>query len=112
VGGLIVVVVVVGTDGDPGVLPGVKVVVVSLIGVPFLRPLTTALEFEPRKELNSSLIFPMTLLSPWSAVRVFILAASLFKSEVVWLNPSPEDPNTKTAAKNIPVIFIMLPPFI
>ena len=83
VGGLIIVVDVTGTAGAPGVALGVDVVLVSVMGVPFLSPLTTALESEPRKELNSPLILPTTLLSPWVAPKVFILPASVFKSVVV-----------------------------
>ena len=109
VGGLIVVVVVAGSGEAPGVLPGVELVVVSVIGVPFLRPVTRALELEPRKELNSPVILPMTLLSPWPAVKVFILAASLFKSVVVWLKANRDEPSTRAAAKNIPDTFITAP---
>src|SRR3989338_4470332 len=60
VGGVIVVVVVMG--GAPGVAPGV--VVVNAMGVPFLRPVTTAFESAPRKELKSELILSTTLAPP------------------------------------------------
>src|SRR6266478_7558240 len=102
-----VVVVTVVVGAPPGVLLGVVVVVVSAIGLPFLRPVTTALELEPRKELKSPLTLPMTLLSPWLAARAFILAASLFKSVVVWLKANPDGPSTRAIAKNIRDIFIV-----
>jgi hypothetical protein len=108
VGGVIVVVVVVGTGGAPEVLLGVAVVVVSVIGVPFLRPVTTLLELEPRKELNSPLILPVTLVSPWLADKVFIRAASLFRSVAVWLKANADELSTRAAAKNIADTFIRL----
>ena len=60
VGGVMTVVVTVGDA--PGVAAGV--VVVRVIGVPFLRPVTTAVESEPRNELKVPLILPVTLVSP------------------------------------------------
>ena len=57
------VVLVVGIGAAPGVLLDVKVVVVSVIGLPFLSPFTTVLELEPRKELNSPPILAVTLVS-------------------------------------------------
>ena len=39
-------------------------VLVSVIGVPFLSPVTTALESAPRKELKSELILSTTFESP------------------------------------------------
>jgi hypothetical protein len=105
---VIVVVVVVGTAGAPGVVLGVDVVVVRVMGVPFLSPVTTALELEPRKELNSPLILPTTLVSPWAALKVFILAASVFRSVVVWLKPGLDSTSSKAVAENIPDIFIVI----
>ena len=60
VGGVMTVVVTVGAA--PGVAAGV--VVVKVMGVPFLRPVTTAVESEPRNELKVSLILPVTFVSP------------------------------------------------
>jgi hypothetical protein len=54
--------VVVVTGNPPGVGFAVVVVDVSGIGVPFLRPETTAEESEPRNELKSLLILLVTLL--------------------------------------------------
>jgi hypothetical protein len=49
-----------------GVAPGLVagVVVVRVMGVPFLRPVTTAVESEPRNELKVPLILPVTFVSP------------------------------------------------
>ena len=55
---------------------------VNVIGVPFLRPVTTAFESEPRKELKSELILSTTFESPWLEARVFILVASAFNAVV------------------------------
>jgi hypothetical protein len=54
--------VVVTIDGDPGF--AAAVVVVRVIGVPFLRPVTTAGESGPRNELKVPLILPLMLVSP------------------------------------------------
>jgi hypothetical protein len=66
-------VVVVVTGKPPGVGLGVVVVEVSVIGVPFLRPVTTVFESAPRNELKSPLILLMTLVCPWLAVVSFIV---------------------------------------
>jgi hypothetical protein len=54
--------VVVTVGAAPGVADGV--VVVNVMGVPFLKPVTTAVESGPRKELKVPLIFPVTFVSP------------------------------------------------
>ena len=54
VGGVIVVFVVVVVGVPPGVVLGVVVVDVSLIGVPFLRPVTIAVASEPKNENASA----------------------------------------------------------
>jgi hypothetical protein len=56
---MVVVVVVTGTP--PCTLLGVVVVDVNVIGMPFLRPVTTAFESVPRNELKSLLMLLMTL---------------------------------------------------
>jgi hypothetical protein len=58
--------------GNP---PGVElgVVDVSVIGVPFLSPVTTAGESEPRNDLKSPLILFVTLVWLWLAVVLFIV---------------------------------------
>jgi len=82
VGGVITVVVTVGAA--PGVAAGV--VVVRVMGVPFLRPVTTAGESEPRNELKVPLILPVTLVSPWLAAKLFMRDASVLSVEVVSAN--------------------------
>jgi len=70
-GGGLVIVVVVGVKGEvvfagtvPVVPVGVETVLVSVMGVPFLSPVTTAFESAPKKSLNSPLILSTTLLVP------------------------------------------------
>jgi hypothetical protein len=65
------------------VLPGAGLVRVKVIGVPFRNPVTTALESGPKKSLNWLLILSTTLLLPWLDAKVFIFAASVFKSEFI-----------------------------
>ena len=72
------VVVVVGVI--PGVAPGV--VVVSVMGVPFLSPATTALASAPRKELKSALSLSTTLPSPSVPVILSIRAASVVRESL------------------------------
>ena len=65
VGGVIAVVVVVVVGKPPGVVLGIVDIDVNVIGVPFLRPVTTAFESEPRNELKSPLILLITFVCPW-----------------------------------------------
>jgi hypothetical protein len=82
-------------------------VLVNVIGVPFLRPVTTALESAPRKELKSELILSTTLESPWLEASVFILVASEFNAVVVCAIPRPDDQPTIPAARNKAEVFIV-----
>jgi hypothetical protein len=76
---VIVVVVVVVVGKLPVVVVGVVVVVVvgvlvvdvNVIGVPFLKPVTTALASAPRNELKSLLILLITFVWPWLVVVLF-----------------------------------------
>jgi hypothetical protein len=80
---VITVFVVVVTGDPPGVLLGVVVVDVSVIGVPFLRPVTTAVESDPRNELKSLLILLITFVCPGFAVALFIAVTWLLRSDAV-----------------------------
>jgi hypothetical protein len=77
------IVVVVVTGAEVGVVPGV--VVVRLKEVPFLRLVMTVLASGPRKELKSPLSLSATLDCPWLAASESIWDASVFRVEVVWV---------------------------
>src|SRR5262245_44399385 len=105
------VVVVVVVVGKPVVVVLVVVWVrVRLIGVPFLNPVTTAVESEPRNELKSPLILLVTLVCPWLAARVFICVAWLFKSVAVCATANAVFPIARPTDNTIVATFISLPP--
>jgi len=75
--------VVVVTGAEVGVVPGV--VVVRVIGVPFLRPVMTPVASAPRKEPKSPLSLSATLDCPWVAASESLCDASVLRAEVVWV---------------------------
>jgi hypothetical protein len=103
--------VVVTVGSAPGVAAGV--VVVSVIGVPFLRPVTTVVESEPRNELKVPLILPVTFVSLWLAAKLFMRDASLLSAEAVSANAWGFSASAKADTANMALIFIgCFPPLI